>query len=167
MYPGETVNKAFEFHRIVRLYYFPLAVIGAIGVAFAFPPTPDLVLAALVMAVGVVICVVPYWADKIMFHGDGSLTVGRGSAVHAGDVSKCTYRIVAPGPGRVLRWFVFALYTQTNPDVPCEIIPTRGWRTADRKKLFREFSSWVLQGDVKLDEQTLTHLQRLQGLDQP
>lgn len=154
-------GEAKEFRRLVRVYYFPLALIGAVGVAFAFPPAPNLVLATLVIAAGFVVYVIPFWADKIIFYADGGLSVGRGNTIRPMDVTRCAYHIVVPGPGRVPRWFVFALYTAKRPEIPVEVIPRRGWRGQDRSPLFREFTVWLRRGNATLDEKTRIRLERL------
>lgn len=149
-----------EFHRLRWLWGFALAALIALAVGVSFPPSTRYLVAAVVLALGFVVFVVPYWSDKIVFTSDGQLISNR-AIVQPASVTQCRFAISVPA-GRTPRFFVFAIYDGERGDVmPKCVIPIYGWRSHDRALLFRTFKTWLATTGATLDAPTQGRLDAL------
>jgi hypothetical protein len=138
-------------------------VATAIAVAFFFPPSSGYGVAGVVLALGFVLFVIPYWSDKVTFTTNGLLISNR-TATRSANVTQCRFTVCVPA-GRTLRFFVFAIYSGERNDVmPRCVIPIYGWKSRDRGQLFVVFKDWLGTTNVWLDDRTQAKLDELAAL---
>ncbi len=154
------VGTTREFHRSRLLWGFVITIPIAIAVGTLFPRSSGYLVAAVVLALGFVICVVPYWSDKIAFTSDGQLVNNR-SVIDPASVTRFHFA-TSVAAGRTPRVMVFALYSREGGDVmPRCVIPIHGWASSEKAALFCALRSWLATTNAETDERTRIRLDAL------
>jgi len=157
---GSRSHSVRQFRRLFLLRLFPLTIPVALAISLIFPPGPALWVAVVVTMLGIVVFVVPYKSDEVIFGAEGEISVGR-QTLRPADFSRCRYRKIV-GSGRAFRLSGFALYGETNGNgVPELFVPVHGWLRSDRIELFSALSAWLDAAAGDLDRQSRQRLDEL------